>query len=91
MNLSLFIINFAMILILVIIALYNKEDKFDIIISKIIMFIMLVLFYIASLIFFNEYKGLTSNKQLIPDYKIEYKIIDGVNKIDTTYYYYMKD
>ena len=91
MYLSLFMITFIAVLLLVIIAVYNNEKTSGDIIAKIIMFIIIVLFYISSLIFFNKYKGLISNKVLIPDYKIEYKMINDINKIDTTYYYYIKD
>jgi hypothetical protein len=89
MNLSLFMISFAIVLVLIILVLcYNEDIKY---VVKIVVFITVFILYISSLLFFNKYKGLTSDKPLIPDYKIEYKIIDGMNKIDTTYYYYIKD
>ena len=86
-----FTVSLILLIIMILIVLDNDFEELGTIIAKSIIYIFIIIFYITSLLSFNKYKGLTSNKVLIPDYKIEYKIIDGINKIDTTYYYYMKD
>lgn len=86
-----FTVSLILLIIMILIVLDYNFEELGTIIAKSIIYIFIIIFYITSLLSFNKYKGLTSNKVLIPDYKIEYKIIDCMNKIDTTYYYYMKD
>ena len=86
-----FTVSLILLIIMILIVLDYDFEELGTIIAKSIIYIFIIIFYITSLLSFNKYKGLTSNKVLIPDYKIEYKITDGMNKIDTTYYYYMKD
>ena len=68
-----FTVSLILLIIMILIVLDYNFEELGTIIAKSIIYIFIIIFYITSLLSFNKYKGLTSNKVLIPEDNRWYK------------------